>query len=380
MECASRIWPPSSCRTKDLRPCTDALLPVPGLEVAPHLRVGVGSRRGADEIVGGPDIRDPVPQRLVHRVLQRSASGEDRGDLRPEEPHPDDVRFLATDIFRAHVDHAGNPHLRAYRRCGDPVLPRPRLGDDPALPPSSPQKTPAQRVVDLVGARGAGVPPLEEDVRPFSLLREAAREVEGGRTAAVLPEQAVQFRQESLVPGHLPVCLLQVDERRHQRFRHVPPPEGAEVPRPVGPPFTCRFPQPRTLPMRCPRTISLFPGPSSRVPPRRRKPRQPRRGAPSGSPPPRSPASGPRQEAMAGPNRSSRLPRTPQEGAPPCRSPPPISTILPGLSLTTTPTTVAPPPTASTIGAATRGSTYRADSAKKLIPTASAPASTAKAP
>src|SRR3972149_5594607 len=296
MECASRIWPSSSCRTNDLLPCrtptrprhrgapclpvasprppastpmrrtffrprkgvkipmallpppppppappprrgppppdlpelAEALLPDHGLEVAHHHRVGMGSRRGSDEIVGGPDIRDPVPQRLVHRVFQRSASGEDRGDLRPEEPHPDDVRFLATDIFRAHVDHAGNPHLRAYRRGGDPVLPH-----------SSRQKTLAERVVDLVGARVGEILPLEEDVRPFSFLREAAREVEGGRTAAVLPEQAAQFRPESLVPGPLPVCLLRGDHNRDAGRRHQPAGEVPPVPPPVGPPFTC---------------------------------------------------------------------------------------------------------------------------------------------
>src|SRR4030067_1016061 len=235
MECASRIWPFSSCRTNDLLPCRTPTRPrhrgAPCLPVAsprppastPMSRTFFRPRKGVK-----------IPMALLPPPTHATTAAGNPPPL--GEPHPDDVRFLATDIFRAHVDHAGNPHLRAYRRGGDPVLPRPRLGDDPTLFHPSRQDTRAERVVDLVGARVGEILPLEEDVRPFSLFREAAREVEGGRTAAVLPEQAVQVRQESLVPGHLPVCLLQADERSHQRFRHVPPPAGAEVPRPAGPP------------------------------------------------------------------------------------------------------------------------------------------------
>ncbi len=64
------------------------------LEVADERgeRVRAGDR--AEHVVRVAHRRRPIPQRLVDRVLQRSAAGGDRDDLGAEQLHPGDVRRL----------------------------------------------------------------------------------------------------------------------------------------------------------------------------------------------------------------------------------------------------------------------------------------------
>ena len=60
----SRIWSRTSS-------------PITALEVAHHLRVGVGPGGGADDVEGVVDVGDPVAQRLVHGILEGAAAGRD---------------------------------------------------------------------------------------------------------------------------------------------------------------------------------------------------------------------------------------------------------------------------------------------------------------
>ena len=119
--------------------------------------------------MGSPDIGDPVPKRLVHGVLQGPAPGEDLRHLGSEESHAYDVCLLATDVFRPHVDYAGNPPVRTHRRGGNAVLSRPRFSDDPAFPRPFCKKDLPEGIVDLVGPRKGKIFPFEEYFRPLSL-------------------------------------------------------------------------------------------------------------------------------------------------------------------------------------------------------------------
>ena len=48
------------------------------LEVAHQRRIGMRAGGGADQVIGGLDVGDPVAERLVHGVLQRAGAGGDR--------------------------------------------------------------------------------------------------------------------------------------------------------------------------------------------------------------------------------------------------------------------------------------------------------------
>jgi hypothetical protein len=59
------------------------LLADDALEVAHHRRVGVRAGHGADDVEGVLDVRDPVAQRLVQRVLERLAAAVHRHHVAP---------------------------------------------------------------------------------------------------------------------------------------------------------------------------------------------------------------------------------------------------------------------------------------------------------
>ena len=61
-------------------------------------RTIVGERvrtgRGAEDVVGGLDVGDPVAVGLVDGVLEGARTGRDRDDGRPEQSHARDVERL----------------------------------------------------------------------------------------------------------------------------------------------------------------------------------------------------------------------------------------------------------------------------------------------
>ena len=125
--------------------------------------------------MGRLDVRDPVPHRLVDRVLEGRAAGGDRPDLRPERPHPEHVRLLPLDVLGAHVDDARQAEERAGRRGRDAVLAGAGLGDHPGLAQAAGQERLAEGVVDLVGAGVGEVLALEVDPEPVRQARAALR-------------------------------------------------------------------------------------------------------------------------------------------------------------------------------------------------------------
>ena len=118
---------------------------------------------GADQVVRRLDVRDPVADRLAHRLLEGSRAELDRTKLGAEQPHPLDVGTLPADILRTHVDDAGQPEAGADGRGGDAVLPGSGLGDHPRLAEPAREEHLAEGVVDLVRAGVAEILALEVD-------------------------------------------------------------------------------------------------------------------------------------------------------------------------------------------------------------------------
>ncbi len=133
--------------------------------------------RRADEIVRRRDVRHPVADGLVDRVLECLAAGGDGAHLSAEQLHAKDVERLTADVLCAHVDDALQPQLGADRRRGDAVLARAGLGDDAPLAHALREQALPQRVVDLVRAGVGQILALEVDTRADP-LREPLGEVE----------------------------------------------------------------------------------------------------------------------------------------------------------------------------------------------------------
>ena len=185
------------------------------LKVAHDNRVRVRPRYRTDAVVRGPHVGDPIAERFVHRVLQRRGAGRDRVHLGAQQLHPSHVGCLATDVFRPHVDFAGQPHQRARRRGRHAMLTGSRLGDDPSLSHPLRQQNLAKRVVHLVGAGVTEVLTLEPDPAP-NLRRQPGREVRGGLAPSVLVEERIELRLKRRITLRFLVRLRQLVERGHE--------------------------------------------------------------------------------------------------------------------------------------------------------------------
>jgi hypothetical protein len=100
------------------------------------------------------------------------------------------------------------------------VLPGAGLGDDSSLAEPLCQHRLAERVVQLVRARVEQVLALE--VEPLA-GREALRERQRSRAAAVLAPEPVELGCERVVGLRLAPACLELVERRDQRLGHVTP-------------------------------------------------------------------------------------------------------------------------------------------------------------
>ena len=199
------------------------------LEVAHHLGVGMRAGRGADDVEGVVDIRDPVAQPFVHRVLERRAAAGDRDHFCAEQLHPEHVGRLPRHVLGAHVDHARQAEARADCGGGDPVLARAGLGDDAGLAHPHRQQDLADAIVDLVCAGVIELVALEPHLCSTELFRDARRKIERARAADVMLEQVVEFRLKRRIGLRFPVFALEIEHQRHQRLGDIASAELAEM-------------------------------------------------------------------------------------------------------------------------------------------------------
>ena len=187
------------------------------MELLDDLRERVRSGRGAEEVVGLVERGGPVAQRLVHRVLQGARAGFHADDLRAHQTHAVHVRRLALHVGLAHVDHAVQAEQRASERGGGAVLPGAGLRDDTGLAHLLGKERLADHLVGLVRAAVDEVLALEEDAR-IALERQVAAFGQRGGPAEVVAEQAAVFGHECVVVERVDEGLLELVERRDERF------------------------------------------------------------------------------------------------------------------------------------------------------------------
>ena len=207
------------------------------LEVAHHHRIGVRAGHGADAVVGVLDIRDPVAQRLVHRILQRGGAGGDGDDLGAQQLHAEDVGLLPLDIGGAHEDGAGQVEQRAGGGRGHAMLAGAGLGDDALLAHALGEQDLPQHGVDLVRAGVVQLIALEIDLRTLprlglgaAMLGDALGGPERARAAHIILQQAAPFGIEGgigLGPG---IGGLDLEDQRHQRLGDVAAAKAAKAP------------------------------------------------------------------------------------------------------------------------------------------------------
>ncbi len=139
-------------------------------------------------------------------------------------------------VFISHEDLALHPHEGGDGGGGHPVLSGAGLGDDPFLPHPPRQQPLADGVVHLVRAGMVQVFPLQVNLGPPQLAGELFGEVERIRPPHVLAEIVVELLLELPVASVVTVRLLQLQQRRHESFRHVSAAKLTEVPVLVGKP------------------------------------------------------------------------------------------------------------------------------------------------
>mmetsp|Transcript_109121 Transcript_109121/g.304172 ORF Transcript_109121/g.304172 Transcript_109121/m.304172 type:complete len:274 (-) Transcript_109121:725-1546(-) len=190
----------------------------------------MGANRGADDVVRRADVGDPVPHRLVDRVLERPRAALRGHDLSAHHLHAEDVQRLALHVHRAHVDDALEAQERAGRGAGDAMLARTSLGDHPRLAEALGEQRLAQSVVDLVRAGVGELLALEPQLGAPQLRRQPLRVVDWRGAADVLRAEAPELRLEIWVPLRGLPSLAELLVRLHERFRDVTAAVLAEVP------------------------------------------------------------------------------------------------------------------------------------------------------
>ena len=206
------------------------------LEVAHHHRIGVRARRRADDVEGGRDVRHPVAQRLVHRVLERARARRHRHDLGAEQAHAEDVGLLPLDIRLAHEHDARQAEARADGGGRDAVLARAGFGDDARLAHAARQQHLADAVVDLVRAGVVELVALEVDFRAADNAWSAARRntsAMGGRHSAPAASRTPAWNAGSALARA--IFLLELEHERHQRFGDIASAKFAKTAVGVGP-------------------------------------------------------------------------------------------------------------------------------------------------
>ncbi len=204
------------------------------MKIPHHHWEGMRSQSRAQDVVSRSRRSDPVSHGFIHGILQRPLARFDRAHLRAAQPHPEDIEGLALHIHRTHINDTFQAELCTSGRRGHAMLARTCFRDDPGLAQSLRQKDLPNDVVDLMGPSVKEVFPLQINPRSAKTLRQLLGEIELCRAPRVVLEKPLDllivFR---IGPSNL-VSFLQIEERRHQRFRHIATPIGTEVPGSIG--------------------------------------------------------------------------------------------------------------------------------------------------
>mmetsp|Transcript_35316 Transcript_35316/g.81481 ORF Transcript_35316/g.81481 Transcript_35316/m.81481 type:complete len:242 (+) Transcript_35316:787-1512(+) len=162
------------------------------------------SHGAADDVVRRSDVGHPVPESLVHRILQGATAALHGDHGGSQLTHTEAVQLLSLRVDLAHVHNAfqvqqGTGCCRRYA-----VLARTSLGNDALLSQLHGEQCLSDSVVDLVGASVGKLFPLEPDLCASAEGAEALGMIDRGRPANVLPAKASKLRLKDGI--HLPLC------------------------------------------------------------------------------------------------------------------------------------------------------------------------------
>src|SRR6267143_4560900 len=120
------------------------------LKIAYHHRVRVRAQHGAQYIMCGAHVRDPIAHRFVDRFFERGLAGGDWNNFRAEKFHTRDVQRLPFHIDLAHINHAFATEPGGDRGTGNAVLTGSGFSDDTALSHSLREQDLSERVIAFV--------------------------------------------------------------------------------------------------------------------------------------------------------------------------------------------------------------------------------------
>ena len=186
------------------------------------------SQHAAEQVMRGADVGDPVAHGFVDGVFQRARSGTHAANFGAEQPHAEDVEFLAAHVFGAHVDDALEAQQRADRRRRDAVLAGAGFGDHALLAHALDQQALPEAVIDFVRAGVEQVFALEIDFCAAKFFGQAAGEEERRGASGIGLQQQVEalagiwdrawlFRIRARVPGARPSVFPERSVRRRRR-------------------------------------------------------------------------------------------------------------------------------------------------------------------
>src|ERR1035437_5460076 len=197
VENAHRVGAPANAGAHSIRQTPDEVKHLgprldtdDALEVTHHLGERVRAGDGADHIVGGLDVGDPVAHRLVDGILEGRAAMVHRDHLGAQQLHPSHIQCLTPRVLRTHVDDALKAHQGGHSGTCHTVLTCAGLGDDARLAHLFGQQGLAERIVDLVRAGVVEVLTLEQDAGAPGMLLKGSHECLGHVTTAIRAEAA----------------------------------------------------------------------------------------------------------------------------------------------------------------------------------------------
>src|SRR5438093_621965 len=198
---------------------SERLAPDDRLKVAHHHRIRMRAQDGAEDVVRGANVGDPIANRFVDRILQRPASAGNGNDLGAQESHTEDVQLLASHIDFAHVDNALQAEQRAGGGSGYAVLAGAGLGDDALLAHPPGDEGLSEGVVDLVRAGVIEILALQKESEGSAQLGESQRLAERRRATDVILQNVIELPPKGAIASKLAVGALEFVEGGHQCVR-----------------------------------------------------------------------------------------------------------------------------------------------------------------
>jgi len=166
------------------------------LEIAHHLREGVGAYHGTDAVNGILITVQVGIKGGIHGFLQALEAVRDGHHLGAQDFHAGDVGGLLGNVHRSHVNLTLQAEEGGSRSQGHAMLPGARFRNDAFLAHVFGEKAFTHAVVQLVGARMVQVFPFQVNLGSAQVAGKAFAVVNRGGASLELLADAAQFIDE----------------------------------------------------------------------------------------------------------------------------------------------------------------------------------------